>query len=327
MQKRKKQLLGLAGLVLVGAMTAVACALPSPGASAVDDSDKTDGIGIKVTVGEEQSTSQPSVNISSVAGESTNREPNNPIITTDKKVSISLSYRRATSVTVQVKDVKGNVIATAVCENVSFSESSQTCNTSVDLTDEYINKNIREGDNLVVEAVAERQDTGVRQSDTYSFIYRSAYIYTKDEHDQEAKNPIIYAVANSDIKYAFLEAFDANGNKVVLKEVIEFSYADIDPVTGLYKITLPFKENNLPAGKYTVVMMAYGSTTPSEGSLLSVSTITVVYDPEGVLPPDTGSRFLGDLNISQADYILTGLVAFGLVTMFAVFLIVRRNKR
>ncbi len=44
-------------------------------------------------------------------------------------------------------------------------------------------------------------------------------------------------------------------------------------------------------------------------------------------PPDTGLNLFSDLNISSADYIVTGLVAFGLVTAFAVFLIIRRSRR
>lgn len=43
--------------------------------------------------------------------------------------------------------------------------------------------------------------------------------------------------------------------------------------------------------------------------------------------PGTGLNLFKDLNISRADYIVTGLVAFGVVTGFAIFLIVRRNKR
>lgn len=43
--------------------------------------------------------------------------------------------------------------------------------------------------------------------------------------------------------------------------------------------------------------------------------------------PGTGLNIFSDLNISQADYIITGLVAFGMVTIFAVFLMIRRSRR
>lgn len=43
--------------------------------------------------------------------------------------------------------------------------------------------------------------------------------------------------------------------------------------------------------------------------------------------PDTGLNLFKDLNISRADYIITGLIAFGMVTAFAAFLMIRRSKR
>ena len=85
---------------------------------------------------------------------------------------------------------------------------------------------------------------------------------------------------------------------------------------------------------------------PRLDSLISIDDATVKYVPKsdpgpgpgpnpGPNPnpnpdpevPDTGSNLFKDLNISNADYIVTGLLAFGFVTAFAIFLIVRRNKR
>lgn len=326
MQKRKKQLLGLAGLVLVGAMTAVACAMPTPGASAEGQM----GVGISVTVNEggggedpDNPTGQTSVRIVSVD----NKPVNGTVITTKRQLQVKLDYQRADSVVLQVKNAKGEVVGTASCADMSAFSGS--CVATVSLDKEYLAQDPQNGDELTIFAEARRSATGAMGDDMVKFIYRSAYIYSKDEVEDKTYNPIIYGVLNSDVKYAVVHIFDANGKEVTLKQPIIFSYADVNPATGEYKIVLPFKENGLPAGKYTAVLMAYSTTTPSEDSLISVSTIKdIVYSPDGSpLPPDTGSNLFQNLNISRVDYVITGLVAFGMVTAFAIFLIVRRNKR
>lgn len=330
MQKRKKQLLGLAGLVLVGVVTAVACALPTPGASAADDV-WMGGVGISVTVDEDEkpdpehpSTGKTSVSVVAINNESTNA---GVITTVSSKLQFKIAYRRADEVTVKLTGADGQ-IATAKCQSVSYSTSEQTCIAEVNLDGKYLAKDPQNGDKFLVTATATRLSTGTVAEDGVEFIYRSAYIYSKGELEEKTNNPIIYAVLNSDVKYAMLQVFDANG-KAVLTQPISFSYADVDPATGIYKIVLPFRANSLPAGRYTAVLMAYSTATPSEDSLVSISTIqNIAYSPDGSpLPPDTGNKLFGNLNISQADYLVTGLVAFGMVTMFAVFLILRRNKR
>lgn len=327
MRKRKKQLLGLVGLVLVGVITAVACAMPMPGASAAEDA-KSASVGIKVTVNESEdpgpSTGKTSVSVVAINNEGTSA---GQIITVNSKLRFKIAYRRADEVSVKVTGADGQV-ATAKCQSVSYSSSEQTCMAEVTLDRKYLAKDPENGDKFLVTAMATRLGTGTTVDDAVEFIYRSAYIYSKGEVEDVTNNPIVYAVMNSDVKYAMLQVFDANG-KAVLAQPLSFSYADVDPATGLYKIVLPMRANNLPAGKYTVVLMAYSTDKPSEEGLISISTIkNVVYSPDGgPLPPDTGNRLFENLNISQADYIVTGLVAFGMVTAFAVFLILRRNKR
>lgn len=328
MQKRKKQLLGLAGLVLVGAMTAVACAMPTPGASA----EGQDGSGVNITVtvkegGDEPGPDDPSgrtsVSIVAVDG----KPVSGTVITTKRELQVKLDYTRADSIVLQVKNSKGEVVGSASCADMSA--FSGTCVATVKLDKKYLAQDPQNGDELTIFAEARRSTNGAIGDDMVKFIYRSAYIYSKGEVEDKTYNPIIYGVLNSDVKYAEVHVFDASGKEVVFDKPITFSYADVDPVTGEYKIVLPFKENNLPAGKYTAILMAYSTATPSEDSLVSVSTIKdIIYSPDGSpLPPDTGSNLFQNLNISRVDYLITGLIAFGMVTVFAVFLIVRRNKR
>lgn len=330
MQRRKKQLLGLAGLALVAVITIIAFAMPGPGASAAEF---RDGVGIQVIVGEtdpgDDKNKLPEASVNTINGESTSGD--DQIVTTKRRITVGISYKRADSVTVRLKNAKTGevmqVIPVKNCE-ASYSSTVQTCTAEFDLNSDYLPEDVYNGDKFIVEAVARRDGLESVYSATAEFIYRSAYLYSKGEYQEQTKNPVIYAVLSEDVKLAVLQVFDANGKPVLTKD-ITFSYADADPATGLYKITLPLKENNLPAGKYTAVLTAYNTTTPTEDGLVSISTIRdIPYSPDGSpLPPDTGSNAFNNLNISRSDYILTGLLAFGAVTLFAVGLIIRRNKR
>lgn len=329
MQKRKKRLLGLVGLVLVGVITAIAFAIPSPDASAVD----TGSVSISVTVKDNDdedpnnpggSTHAPKVNIVTIDGVSTNN--GNTIVTVKRQVKVEVSYSRADNVDIELKDSQGNVVGRGRCG--SYDSTTNTCSATITLDNKYLAKDPQNGDVLTVVATAVRNSTGQSATDSAEFIYRAAYLYNKGEHQEKTGNPIIYAVLNSEVKYATIQIYNSDG-KVVFEQPFTLSYADVDPITGEYKLTLPFKENNLPAGKYTAVLMAYSTEVPSEDSLISVSVLTdIIYNPEGgPLTPDTGSNVFRNLNISRADYLLTGLLAFGAVIIFAIILIVRRNKR
>ena len=62
------------------------------------------------------------------------------------------------------------------------------------------------------------------------------------------------------------------------------------------------------------------------GNIISVKTTPVEYTPATPELPNTGS-LVGGLNISRLDYIVTGLIAFALISGFAVYLALRKSRR
>jgi hypothetical protein len=58
-----------------------------------------------------------------------------------------------------------------------------------------------------------------------------------------------------------------------------------------------------------------------------MQTIYIEYSPITPDTPNTGMLSIGDLNISRIDYLVTGLIAFGVAAGFALALIYRKSRR
>lgn len=100
---------------------------------------------------------------------------------------------------------------------------------------------------------------------------------------------------------------------------------DIDPATGLITKVLPFAENEAANGKYTTVVVAYNA----KGNIISMVNLDTEYtfiNPDLPETPNTGFT-IGDLNISKVDYLITGLIVFGVVAGFALYLVYRKSRR
>ena len=384
MHRRKKQLLGLAGLVLVAVLTAIACIIPAPEASAAFVTEPTT---VKVQVINQGEL--PLVEIKSL-------ENNDTVINRSFKVTIG--YTKATKLKVFIKNM-GAVTAGfaetdpepgemlidltgSTCENITYSETEQTCEVTYNLPGSLVGV---DGVSFTTRAAATNENIGDATSeDSVAFFYRSAYLLKFGNQYVNNGDPIMEAKMNSDVKSAYIMIVDKDGNAVK---------TPFDNDAGLYKLdlgqkngdslkfSLPLWESEAPSGDYKVILLAYSNETPNfadgtDNNLIAMSTVeNVKYevkntskpgenvpdpnepgqpnntknpdrpggpndpsnpskpddpnnpeDPSKPLPPDTGSLFR-DLNISRADYILTGVVAFGLITGFAVFLMIRRSKR
>ncbi len=331
MLRQKKQLLGMMGLAFVGALTAVACAIPAPEASAYEH-----GVGLTVSVAAPGNI--PEAKFTELTDQET---------VVRRQFSTTISYIRSEKVDVYLRKVgepEPGIKLTGTCDNVTYSEEMQTCTVDYDLGDvssdgtEYITNLTATGRN------------DAKNYDSVQFIYRAARIEYNDKVDQNSGNPIVDVSLNDKVKKVLLQAYDKNNNPLFVKDgkevPFELNYDDIQAGNGEYAITLPFKDYNAKAGDYRVVLFAYETEGPTDDSLISIDDATVKYVPKsdpgpgpgpnpGPNPnpnpdpevPDTGSNLFKDLNISNADYIVTGLLAFGFVTAFAIFLIVRRNKR
>ncbi len=347
MQRRKKQLLGLGGLVLVAAMMLAACTMPSPGASAADEIFRG-SVGLQVKVASGENTS--ALNIISPVDQET-------VVHNSFEAKISYTNLEGMNVYLQKKG-SSDKVALSGC-TVTPSTEPQECSVQVTLDD------VLTPENRQAEYILSAEGTGAAAvADSVNFFFRAAHLVFEEEYNSANGNPKVRALLNEKVKLARIQVYDANnkpmfvdgnGNETPL--TVPVDHAGVP--SGEYVVELPFKDYNLANGIYRAVLVAYETETPSNDSMIAISTAVNIAYPKGYKPggnpgggpgnnpdnpdkpdkpgdgdntdkpnvPGTGVNLFKDLNISRADYVITGLVAFGVVTAFAVFLIVRRNRR
>lgn len=312
MQKTKKQLLGFAGLAIVGIMTAVAYAMPAPGAAAAEgDSASDDGqttINVQVTEGNPSGfTLRPSDGSETV----------NPVISVEtsfsqvKKIEYTLSY---------------------VDDDGKVQYIDMTPYTFTPTTDSGIHKF-----DIDVSTYGYREytlstsvlgfDNVPRETDTVKFSY-SATVVDVNQGMADNHDPILGIQISQDVDHVNVIVYDKNGNPAFVDEngkpvTITLKRSDIDPTTGKLLVQLPFEKYGAKAGTYTAVVSAYDSSN----KLLSMRTVQIEYKPVTPETPNTGMLSIAGLNISGADYLITGLVAFAVAAGFALFLVYRKSRR
>lgn len=310
MQKRKKQLLGLCGLAVVGVVTAVALSLPASAYDADGDgSDFNKGNSVTVTVNVAENGA--SVRITS---------PKNNEVVTESEVPLTVVTSHVASIQpiLTYKTTDDQTIEKML--DVIYPEGQATVTRMIALPlgeTEYTLKVVATGTN------------GTVVDDTITFSYRAVSVTTKGEVE-ENDDPIIYVSANSAVYRFQVQAYaqGADSAKPVFanadgeQEALVFGRDALDE-EGKAKITLPFAKYKAQAGTYDVVVVAYNEA----GEVVSMNRIEVKYSPKTPDVPGTGSMLLDNLNISRMDYLLTGLIAFGAVAGFAVYLVFRKSRR
>lgn len=314
MQKTRKQILGIAGLLAVGVMTAIACAMPAPNAAAIGDS-KVD---VNVTIRE----GAPRVKLESPLNDSSSIDPNTSVVYSFEdvvRVETHLIYT----------DDSGAVIDTII-DSYTPTEKYGTRSFSTDLSSlgyrEYRIKTVG------------YSNAGTTREDTVSFNYRA--IKADFDRGVTANNdPILSVESNADVEKVQVQVYDKDGKPLFVKDGKEvpilLNRSSIDPTTGKMTVALPFGEYGAADGEYTAVIVAYNKAD----DIISMVTLPVKYSRNGtgtgdgstnpgqVTPetPNTGSTLFGGL--TRIDYIITALVAFVVAAGFAVFLVSRRNQR
>ena len=302
MKKTKKQLLGLAGLAAVGVMTAVAYGMPAPDASAIDNT----------TVNVQVSEGAPSNVFAS---------PRDGSETANAKVNVVTNYSQAKRLefSLTYKDESGNT-QTVALPSYTPSDDAGTYSFELDVAPYGFGE-------FALHTSVVGYDGVARETDTVSFTYNAAVVDT-DQGMDDNRDPIIGIEVSDSTKRVVVTVFDKDGNPAFVDENgnivnIELDRSDIDPVTGKLLVTLPFEKYGAKAGTYTAVISAYDQ----DDKLLSMQTIYIEYSPITPDTPNTGMLSIGDLNISRIDYLVTGLIAFGVAAGFALVLIYRKSRR
>lgn len=306
MQKTKKQILGIAGLLAVGVMTTIACSLPAPDAAAVNASSAGD-VNINVNINEGNTR----ITLLSPLDNSAFVNPN---------AEVSSSYEDATKLEYYLSYTKDDGTEEEVNVESTFvhTQTSGTHTFNLDLSP-YGYRQFK------LRAVAYGSSNATRE-DTVAFDYRA--LIADFEGTDKNGNPILDAEVSSEVEKLRVQVYDNDGKPLFVnadgqEEPVMLSRSDIDPATGKITSALPFGKYGAGAGEYTAVISAYNA----DDSIISMVTLDVKYAIETPDTPNTGSALFGGLNISRLDYLLTGLIAFGIAAGFAIYLVQRKNRR
>lgn len=166
--------------------------------------------------------------------------------------------------------------------------------------------------------------SGKTDSDAKVFYYYPAYAELVKEGDKYYLNVYYNWNAESaeagegNVASIVVTVHDPEGNEV------KFSPMDIElNSNGVTKVELPFEDYGLIEGTYTIKVDAYNV----DGVHLGFTyTFEVTYKLDELPVPDTGGLFQSN-NISRTDYLVTGLVIFGIVAVAGVAFILRNDKK
>lgn len=317
MQKRKKQLLGLSGLAVVGIMTGVALCLP---ASAYDADMVTDSREEGTSTGSKGTTVRVEVRPDEKTSDVRIVSPKNGEQVTSNKVQVTVSTINIESMQL-VMSYKGEdgreITQTFNDPRSSASELSAVFDVSLPLGEtDYSFKAVATGTN------------GATLEDAITISYRAVSVVSKGE-TAENNDPIIHITANEAVNKLQVQVYTKDGDSKPLfvnsdgeQEALILG-RDVLDENGHIALTLPFEKYKAQAGTYIVAVVAYDA----EGKVISMNRVEVKYSPKAPETPSTGSMLLDTLNISRMDYLLTGLIAFGAVAGFAVYLVFRKNRR
>lgn len=297
MKKTKKRVLGLLGLTLVAITTIFAAFLPGPGASAEGGiTTVTDTISVRV-VG-----SQPAVRIIGL--------DEKEVVYPDQPFSVEYENIYDASVTLTYTNQEGETTTYDLGGFVPDYNNGEPKEYPLDLSDYgygyYLVKVV--GNGFGADNIAE---------DLKAFTY---YPVTGEASEDESDGLVYlhlhYDTENENISTIGINIYDESGNLVGVISPITVNSPDT-------KVELPFSENDLATGNYRIEITAYDPT----GVALYKPYITYYYY-ETIPVPDTGGLFK-NLNISRADYVITGVLIFLSAAVLGIIFVAKgkNNKK
>ncbi len=309
MEKTKKKILGLLGLLLVAAVTVFAAFLPGPEAMATGS--VTDTVQIRV-VGD-----KPNVDIVSDL-------KTDEVVTTPKH-DVTINYENLNHIeaTLTFTDKDGNKHSVPLLnEDLDYEAGSRT------LSFDFL-----EGDYDYGDYVLTVKGTGVDGvSDTTTLKFSFVPVEASITEDGDTGDPIVDLDYDPDeggpeddgkIKEIKITILDEKGNPIEISPII------VQAPTK--EVKMPFDELGLPSGKYTIEIEAYDR----HGNSLYKKISYVYYYKTIPVPgtggddtktPDTGG-LLGSLNVSKSDYLTTGLMIFAIVGIGGTIYIIKHDKK
>ncbi len=151
--------------------------------------------------------------------------------------------------------------------------------------------------------------------DSVTFDYSSLVIDANQEEPGE--DPIVKLYYDDEVvDKIIVTVLDENGDPVPGLEEIEVP-------SGTHEIELPFADNDVPSGNYTVKATPYdedGNIVPNKAE------DDLTYIAPDLEVPNTGGP-LGMLNLSRSDYIMTGIIVTIVSAAGALFFLSKKSNK
>lgn len=313
MRVNKKQLLGFGGLAFVVGLTTVAYNLPTNATSA--------GGAVQVQV------EVYNINLETVI-----ESPLDGAILTDKDVTFSELHSNADNVKYYLTYIAEDGTKTVhelTDKEVSGTELSGRTTFVLDL------ENYGGSGRYIFRSVATKAGGHVKE-DQVQFIYAAV---SADQDDVKATTEelgfkIDYSAGVKSLVYQII---DKNGNAVSGKYIVATDNSDTGGTQSisLNLVTADWAKD-LASGRYNIVISGYSTLDQADGSLVGTDRVYFDYkaapaptpepEEEDINVPDTGS-ILAALNISKADFLITGLIGFSLISLGALLVIRKSHKK
>ncbi len=303
MRVNKKQLLGFGGLAFVVGLTTIAYNLPTSATS----------VGGAVEV---------RVEVYNISLETVIQSPEDGDIVSDKDVTFSEMHSHASNVKYYLTYVAEDGTETVhelTDQEISGTDLTGRTEFTLDLD------NYGGAGTYIFRSVATNDD-GVVREDAVQFTYAGSSADQDDVVVDGDNKKIAFRVCyTAGVDKLVYQIFDKNGNPV--SNEYEYEIQDTD-CGDCVEIEIPLEGDDAPDlkedGQYTVVIKSYDEN----GNPISTSSVYFDYEakPDDIDVPDTGS-ILKALNISKADFMITGLVGFTIISLISLFVIRRSHKK
>lgn len=297
MKRTNKKLFGFLGLTAVAAITTFAVFLPTPEAQAAGS--VTDYLTVRV-VG-------PEADIEII-------RPNDGADFVNPNQTIDYDYvgARKVTVTLEYPAPDGTVVTEVLKQMDDLDYESGVDSINLNLNDPKYGYG-----RYVVKVACEGTD-GVFKEDAIEFTYVpvTAEAEQSTEKEGEVNVDLNYDETNENIDTIVINVYDEDGNLIEgLSPVIVQSPNKT--------VALDFMSYGLEPGTYIITATA----CDKNGNPLYEPYVTKVnYAVPEKAVPNTGSVFQ-NANISKTDYLITGLIVFGLVAMAGTVTILKHNRQ
>ncbi len=295
----KKQLLGFGGLAFVVALTAFATTLPT-GATSV-------GGNVEVKVQVYGANFETLIN-----------KPLDSEVYSTAEIDFSETHSHAYRVDYVLErlNADGSVAETYSLDDYTVIGEDVSGNTEFKL-----NMNDYGGPGIYVFRSTITSQYGGKKEDAVQFIY-AAISADQDDVVATATKVDFNVKYTAGVKSLTYVLRDSQGND--LTDV--FTTNTTSPETGgSVDLSIDLTELGLQAGEYTIYIVGYDGLS-GKGDVIDVASVYFRYSPEAPNVPDTGS-LLSALNISRADYLITGLIVFVTISIAALIVVRRAHKK